>query len=69
MLNFMNRLIPFIVLGIILVIFIAGLILLSQLLILGAIVGLVLFILGWIKQTLFGKKQHKKGRVIDHDDL
>lgn len=74
--SFFARLIPFIFLGIFIVILIAGLILLSQLLIIGACVGFVLFIIAWIRDALFSKKTPKplvktpkQGRTIDHDDL
>ncbi len=72
--NFLGKLIPFIFLGMMLVIFVVGLILLSYLLIWGAIVGLVLFLIAWVREKLFPRKQltqSKKppsGRIIDHDD-
>ena len=73
-----NRIVPFIFLGIILVVLGIGIILLSYLLILGAIVGLILFLVGWIKEKFFPtteithyKKQdntpEKPGRTFDHD--
>jgi len=73
--NLLARIIPFLFLGIMLVILIAGLILLSYLLIWGAVVGLVLFLIAWLREKFFPPrhltkidKQSKSGRVIDHDD-
>jgi hypothetical protein len=74
--NIINRLIPFIFLGIMIVIFVAGIILLSYLLIYGAIVGIIIYLIVWIKEQLFNKKKSpypeqkkRSGRTIDHDDL
>ncbi len=71
-----GRLLPFIFLGIMLVLAVVGIILFSYLLIFGAIVGIILFIAAWIKGLFFHKKikrsqyeQQKKGRTIDHDSL
>src|SRR5207249_1087209 len=70
-----NKLTHFILLGIIIVVLIAGFILFSYLLIWGAIVGLVLFLFAWIKETFFPsnnltiqQREKKPGRTIDHDD-
>ena len=72
--SFMARLLPFIFLGILLVLVVAGVILFSYLLIFGAMVGLFLFLVAWIKGLFFRNKQKypaeyqkKKGRIIDHD--
>lgn len=72
--SFFSKLMPFIFLGIIIVLFLAGLILLSYLLIYGAILGLILFGVAWIRDVLFKKntaqklsKKTKPGRTIDHD--
>lgn len=72
--NLLSKLVPFIFLGVLLVVLVAGFILLSYLLIWGAIVGLVLFVIAWIREKLFPSKQltqtekPKSGRIIDHDD-
>ncbi len=64
---------PFIFLGIILVIFVAGIILFSYLLILGAIIGLVLFLINWLREKFFVKQRsvstttRPAGRIIDHE--
>jgi hypothetical protein len=57
-----------------LVILVIGFILLSYLLIWGAIVGMVLFLIAWIKEKLFPTRQmtrtekSQSGRIIDHDE-
>ena len=72
---FISRILPFFYLGIVVVLFIVGLILLSYLLISGAIVGLILFVIAWIVDFFKKKRSHtiqkksKKGHTIDHDDL
>lgn len=74
--NIFTRLIPFISFGIILVLFIVGFVLLSYLLIAGAVIGLVLFIIAWFKEKLFPTKHvikrqppsdDRPGRTIDHE--
>lgn len=74
--SILARLIPFIFLGIIIVLLIVGMMVLSYLLIVGALVGLILFMLAWIRDRLFKKTstkpsalKHKPGRTIDHHDL
>jgi len=68
------KIVPFLFLGIMLVILVAGVILLSYLLIWGAVVGLVLFSIAWIREKLFPSKhlakteKPKSGRIIDHED-
>lgn len=67
-----ERLIPFFVLGIMIVIFVVGLVLLSYLLIFGALVGFILFMVSWVKATFFPSKQltktRRQGIVIDQED-
>ncbi|MDR3490485.1 MAG: hypothetical protein P4M12_00415 [Gammaproteobacteria bacterium] len=72
--NFLARFMPFLILGLMIVILIAGLVLLSYLLIFGALIGVVLFSAAWLKNKLFPSKDittnpPKSGRTIDHDDL
>lgn len=68
------KIVPFLFLGMMLVILIVGFILLSYLLIWGAIIGLVLFLIAWVREKLFPSRQLTKtdkstsGRIIDHDD-
>jgi hypothetical protein len=70
--SFYARLLPFIFLGIALVALVFGLILLAYLFIFGALVGLTLFAVAYIRQRFFGSKQiiipKKQGRTIDHDE-
>lgn len=73
--SLLGRLMPFIFLGIMLVLAVVGVILFSYLLIFGALVGIILFAITWIR-GLFSHKtkhlqttQHKTGRTIDHDSL
>lgn len=65
----LSAFIPFLILGIMLVAFVFGIILFSYLLIYGAIVGIVLFSLLWLKEKLFPAKKsdNKSGRIIEHD--
>lgn len=67
--NFLLRLLPFLFLGVMTVIFICGLIIFSYLLIFGAILGFVFFILAWFKERFFPNrhltKTHKPGRTLD----
>ncbi len=72
--NFFAKLVPFILFGIAIVAFAFGLILLMYLLVFGAIVGLTLYVIAWIKDKFFPSKQmtaykrkEKQGRTIDHD--
>jgi len=72
--NFIAKLIPFILLGIAIVAFGFGLVLLTYLLFFGAIIGLIMFFIAWIKERFFPSKhlikpRHtiKRGRTIDHD--
>lgn len=74
--NFFAKLVPFILFGIAIVAFAFGLVLLMYLLVFGAIVGLALYVIAWIKDKFFRSKQmttykhkEKQGRTIDHDDL
>jgi len=67
------KIIPFLLIGIAIVAFSFGIVLLAYLFFLGAIVGLVLFIITYIKEKFFPKKQppiqtKKPGRTIDSDD-
>ena len=73
--NLFARFIPFLMLGLMIVILIAGLILFSYLLIFGALVGVILFLVAWLRNKLFPTKDlttkppPKEGRTIDHDEL
>lgn len=69
-----KQILPFIFLGIMVVLAVVGFILFSYLLIFGALVGIVLFVVSWVgglfsrkKTNHLQTKQHKTGRTIDHD--
>lgn len=70
--SFFSRIVPFLVLGLMLVLLFAGLVLLSYLLVFGALVGIGLFVIAWIKEKIFplipASKPEKQGRIIEHDD-
>ena len=74
--SFISRIGPFIFIGILIVLFVIGLMLLYYLLIFGAAVGLILFAIAWLREKLFKPKKprypiakRKSGHTIDHDDL
>lgn len=74
--NLMARLIPFFMLGIALVALFFGLVLLAYLFVFGALVGIVLFLINWVKvkffpaNTIVKREAHKQGsgNLIDHDE-
>lgn len=73
--RFINQLIPFLLIGVAIVAFVFGIMLLAYLFLFGAIVGLTLFIISWIRNKFFAPKNlpvkktaAKKGRIIDSDD-
>jgi len=72
--EFIRRLLPFIYIGILIVVLIFGIILVLHLLVLGALVGIGLFAIAWIKAKFFPPKnltphiKHRPGRTIDHDE-
>lgn len=70
--DFFAKLIPFIMLGIALVAFAFGLMLLMYLLIFGAVVGFVLFTVAWIREKFFPSKEivkrEQKPRIYDHKE-
>ena len=68
------RLLPFLMLVMMLGLFVVGLVVFSYLLVLGALIGIALFVVAWIKE-LFWRKNEKQppevtriGRIIEHDD-
>jgi hypothetical protein len=68
-----NQLIPFLLLGIAIVAFAFGIVLLAYLFFFGAIIGAILFLFNWIKAKFFPSKTlkskpMKSGRIIDSDD-
>ncbi|WP_367607910.1 hypothetical protein [Legionella sp. W05-934-2] len=62
---------PFFILGITIAFMIALLVFFSYILIWGVIIGAILALIAWVKQTFFPTEQTKKskqGRIIEHDD-
>jgi ABC-type transport system involved in cytochrome bd biosynthesis fused ATPase/permease subunit len=69
--NFLNRLLPFLGIGIVLVVIIIALLFLSSLFVIGALVGLVLFIIAYVKKRFFSAKKSnlvRKSKTYEHDD-
>lgn len=77
--RFLNQLIPFIFIGIAIVAFAFGILILAYLFLFGAFIGFILFIVAWIRDRFFPPKspmvrrtthkaQRKSGRIIDSDD-
>lgn len=69
----MNQIIPFIFIGIAMVAFAFGIMLLAYLFFFGAVIGMVLFLISLIRNKLFPPKaivkpRKKQGRIIDSDD-
>lgn len=67
--NFLEKLTPYLIAGISIVLFIAMLIVLSYVLIWGLVIGLIMFAFVYIKQRFFPSKKPKPttGRIIDQD--
>lgn len=68
-----KHVIPFILIGIALVAFAFGIFLLAYLFLFGALVGLILFAINYLREKFFPAKKHsikktKSGRIIDSDD-
>ncbi|MBX3708381.1 MAG: hypothetical protein KIT56_01965 [Gammaproteobacteria bacterium] len=71
--RFLSQLIPFVLMGVAIVAFAFGIVLLAYLFLLGAIIGFILFIMTWIKNKFFRpttivKTKKTTGRIIDSDD-
>lgn len=71
--RFLQQLVPFVFIGIAIVAFAFGIMLLAYLFLFGALLGMVLFAISWIKNKFFPPKTPTKvvrtGRVIDSDDF
>lgn len=67
-----NKLIPFMLLGVAIIAFIFGIMLLAYLFLFGALIGLVLFVIASIRERFFPAPRKppavKSGRIIDSDD-
>ncbi len=74
--NLSNRIMSFIGLGIFIVLFICAFVFLSYLLIIGAAIGLILFLIAYVRKRFFHRNQQhnfikdddQTHRVIDQDD-
>lgn len=69
----LSQIIPFLIVGLVLVALAFGFILLMYLFLFGALIGLTLFVVSWIKNKFFPKKplpstKTRRGRIIDSDD-
>jgi hypothetical protein len=70
-----KHLVPFVLLGIAIVTISFGLVLLAYLILLGALVGIILYCINRIRELFFAPKavkrqpKKKQGRVIDSDDF
>lgn len=71
---FFARFIPFLSMGLAIVVFVIGIVIFSYVLIFAAIVGLVLFVIAYIRTQFFKQKTHRlyrknqSGRTIDYDE-
>jgi hypothetical protein len=70
------RITPFLFLGVAIVAFILGLVVMAYIFIFGALVGLFIFTIAWIRDKFFPTKniavrnpRPRHGETIDHDDL
>jgi len=67
------RIMPFISLGIFIVLLIIGIVFLSYIFVIGAFVGLIIYTIAWIRLKLAGKKLSpssniQQGNVYEHDN-
>ena len=68
--SFIARLTPFILLGVAIVAFVFGMILMAYLFIFGALIGLAIFAIAWLRSKFFpAKTLVKSGRTYNHNDL
>ncbi len=72
--RFLQQLVPFVLIGVAIVAFAFGIMLLAYLFLFGALLGMFLFALTWLKNKFFAPKAQAKkvvrtGRVIDSDDF
>lgn len=68
-----QTLMPFVILGVIIVILAFSVVLLAYILFFGAVIGLIFFAINWIRNKFFtpklpAKPRKKSGRIIDSDD-
>jgi hypothetical protein len=63
------RLVPFLLLGVAIVAFLFGMLLMAYLFVFGALLGLALFMISWVRERFFPTKTivKRSGRTIDQD--
>ena len=67
------RILPFLILGIVIILFIFSLIVFWYIFVIGLIIGLIAFVYSYIREKLFRHKKHratkteKIGIIIEHD--
>lgn len=74
--RFLNQLLPFVMIGIALIAFGFGIMLLAYLFFFGAILGFILFVINWVRDTFFNppppempsREKRTHNRIIDTDD-
>lgn len=68
--QFLENIIPFLVLGVAIALFVGLLFMFSYILVWGIFIGAILWLLNLGKEYLFPNKEEtkEKGRIIDHDD-
>ncbi len=67
----LDRFIPYLIMGVAIALAFAILIMLFHVIIWGALIGIVIFVIMFIKQKFFPSKPSKdakSGRIIEHDD-
>jgi hypothetical protein len=68
--SFLSRLVPFIMLGVAIVAFFFGMLIMAYIFVFGALVGMALFAVAWVRTKFFPNKGLvKRGRTYDHNDL
>ncbi len=72
--NFKKNILSFIGLGIFVVLFLASLFIFSYIIIIGAVIGLVLFAVAYVRARILQSRakqdyENKHGRVIDYQDV
>ncbi len=70
--SFLARLIPFVLLGVAIVAFVLGMIVMAYIFVFGALLGLAIFAITWVRAKFFPNKNLgivKRGRTYDHNDL
>ncbi|MFZ2315010.1 MAG: hypothetical protein WAW86_05050 [Gammaproteobacteria bacterium] len=71
----LNQLMPFFILGVAVIVFLFGIMLLAYLFLFGALVGIIFYLFNKIRDYFYPRKNltvpptsHKSGRIIDSDD-